>query len=196
MRLSPLDWLTAARKQLEVGGPSAIKIEALARDLGVSKGSFYWHFKDRTDLLWQLLSYWERGTDELIRLSSEESTPQDCLRRLFEELEKIGVTGESGIFSWAKQDEEVEARVHAVEQKRLAYLCELFQQAGFVEEESRRRAEISYMAFLGYVYRGESATLPKFQRLGEDLLLLLMSPSSSIDGAGSSAPKKRRKPRT
>jgi AcrR family transcriptional regulator len=174
MRLRREDWLHAARIQLGNEGPSGIKIEALARTLGVSKGSFYWHFADRQELLWSLLELWEQSTDLLIAQASEESTPQAAFRRLFQEIHALGVTGELGIFAWAKQDLEVKSRVQQVEQKRILFLQTLFQQVGYDEKQALHRAELSYLSFLGFLYRGEEGILQSFLTLGENIIHFLM----------------------
>src|SRR5438067_13057108 len=59
------DWLKAARVALLHRGPDAVRVEPLARELGVTKGSFYWHFRDRSDLLEALLAEWEEETSLL-----------------------------------------------------------------------------------------------------------------------------------
>ena len=174
MRLSKEDWLDAARKQMGEEGPAGIKVEVLARELGVSKGSFYWHFKDREDLLWSLLSYWEASTESLIAKAREESDPYAALGRLFHEIDALGVTGELGIFAWGKREPLVAARVEEVEKKRIGFLVEIFLWAGWPEEEAFRRSRLMYLAFLGYLYRGESAVLPSFSYLGAEMLALFL----------------------
>src|SRR5207244_1242684 len=58
--LDRADWMRAARRALLVGGPAAVRVEPLAAALGVTKGSFYWHFSDRAELLEALLAEWEQ----------------------------------------------------------------------------------------------------------------------------------------
>ena len=69
-------WVHAALQALAAGGPDAVRIEALAVDLGVSKGGFYWHFADREALLEEMLDTWERaGTEDIIaRVESQPAT--------------------------------------------------------------------------------------------------------------------------
>ena len=63
--LHPEDWLRAAQNRLSEHGIESVRIEVLARDLGVSKGSFYWHFRDRGELLDRLLARWEDAETRL-----------------------------------------------------------------------------------------------------------------------------------
>lgn len=176
-RLSRRDWLDAARLELQERGLEGVKVERLARRLGVSKGSFYWHFKNRGELLGGLLSYWEEMTDWLIQESSQAESPKLRMSRLFELIAEMEVTGEAAIFTWAKQDSEVKKRVKRVEDKRVGFLQELFVQHGYSAQESRERAQIGYLAFEGYVHRLEPDTSFTFAEFGQVLLDLLFAPT-------------------
>src|SRR5919197_670846 len=78
-------WIEEGLRALAAGGPDAVRIEALARALGVTKGGFYWHFDDRRALLEEMLDRWERlGVDEVIeRVESGGGDARAKLRRLF-----------------------------------------------------------------------------------------------------------------
>src|SRR6202044_2935550 len=71
--LQPDDWIRAAFARLSNEGIESLRIEVLARDLGVSKGSFYWHFRDRNDLLEKLLVRWEDGELDWLKAAAEAS---------------------------------------------------------------------------------------------------------------------------
>ena len=64
-RLRPEDWLNAAQARLVDGGIDAVKIGPLAADLKVTRGSFYWHFRDRNHLLQALLARWQAQSHEM-----------------------------------------------------------------------------------------------------------------------------------
>src|SRR5512147_372241 len=89
---SAADWLQAAFHALRTGGVAAVKIEPLARSLGLTKGSFYWHFRDREALLDALLAEWERRAGEriLARIESAGKSPQERLSLLFETVIREG----------------------------------------------------------------------------------------------------------
>ena len=77
-------WIEAGLRALAAGGPDAVRIEPLAKTLGVTRGGFYWHFADRRALLDEMLDTWERATiDEVIeRVEGEGGDPEARLLRL------------------------------------------------------------------------------------------------------------------
>src|ERR687893_303054 len=76
IRLSREDWIGAALQALADDGPSGVAVERLAARLGTTKGSFYWHFKDREELITEALATWEReDTDAVIEEMKEISDP-------------------------------------------------------------------------------------------------------------------------
>ena len=126
MKLNRDDWTTAAMRVMLEKGVIAVKVEALARDLKVSKGSFYWHFKNRTDLLEAVLTRWETDTEWLIEQAKQADTPQDKLLRLFTLIGQMttqgaGLAVDSAIFFWAQSDAEVLERVQSVEKSGFAF---------------------------------------------------------------------------
>jgi AcrR family transcriptional regulator len=151
------DWIQAGRKALEDGGVEAVRVEVLAKELGVSKGSFYWHFKNRQALLEALLEKWEASTDWLIEQSNKEKTPQKRFSKLFTLIQELLSKGERApdpaIFRWSQQDKVVAKRVARVEAKRLEFLQKLFIDVGFGPAEATRRAEVGYLIFCGYLER-------------------------------------------
>ncbi|HZW45337.1 MAG TPA: TetR/AcrR family transcriptional regulator [Dermatophilaceae bacterium] len=83
-RLGRPDWVDAALRALAVGGLGSLSVERLASELGATKGSFYWHFKNRSALVDAALVEWERrDTDQLIERASELDAPRERLRWLF-----------------------------------------------------------------------------------------------------------------
>src|SRR5512135_2412739 len=78
-------WIDEGLRALAAGGPDAVRIESLARTLGVTKGGFYWHFDGRTALLEEMLDAWERAVIDEVerRVDSEGGDARTKLRRLF-----------------------------------------------------------------------------------------------------------------
>jgi AcrR family transcriptional regulator len=147
------DWLRAARLALLKGGVEAVRVERLSRDLHVTKGSFYWHFKDREELLELLLREWEQELlDDIIpRLKGrrgEEALP--LLMRLMIRRVPLGEQGrlpsDAAVFTWAAVAPEVARRVNRAEKKRIEALTHVL---GF------DRAELLYLVWLGFVSRGQ-----------------------------------------
>src|SRR5436309_270786 len=102
------EWIEEGLRALAVGGPDAIRVEALARALGVTKGGFYNHFDDRPALLEEMLDTWERvGVDAVIeRVEGEGGDARAKLRRLFAITSSGGdlVKIEFAVRDWARRD--------------------------------------------------------------------------------------------
>jgi AcrR family transcriptional regulator len=146
-------WVDAAMRALAMGGPDAVRIEALANDLGVSKGGFYWHFEDRRALIEEALDTWENtGTEDVIAtVDSESLDPRAKLRRLFELAPSA-----SGLFAvelalrdWSRRDRDVAERLHRVDDRRTVYLRSLFRQFCADEGDVEARAMLAYSLFIG-----------------------------------------------
>jgi AcrR family transcriptional regulator len=128
----PSRWIEAGLRALASGGPEAVRIEALAESLGVTKGGFYWHFEDRQALLDDLLDTWEREMiDEAInRVESGGGDARTKLRRLFtlaassevRELLRVDLA----VRDWSRRDPKVARRLRRVDNRRMEYLRPLF----------------------------------------------------------------------
>src|ERR1700749_917412 len=123
-------WIEAALKALAAGGPDAIRVEALAGDLGVSKGGFYWHFKDRGALLEEMLDTWEQSVvgDVIAEGESESGEPLAKLRHLFELASSAPdlLPVELALRDWSRRDKGVAARLHRIDNQRMEYMRSLF----------------------------------------------------------------------
>lgn len=153
MKLSRDDWILEASAAFRSGGVDAVRVEVLARDLGVTKGSFYWHFRDRAELLDALLVRWEEELDWLVDGVREAPTPRDRILRFFELALMSPFPPDKHIFAWARQDREVAGRVDAVERRRIAFLAEQLRSAGLEEAEALSSAEVLYLSTLGWLER-------------------------------------------
>jgi len=140
-------------RALAAGGPDAVRVEALAKDLGVSKGGFYWHFEDRRALLEEALDTWEKaGTEDVIAtVDSEPADPRAKLRRLFELAPSAqGLFAvELALRDWSRRDRDVAARLRRVDNRRLEYLRLLFGQFCADEDDTEARAMLAYSLFIG-----------------------------------------------
>lgn len=123
-------WIEEGLRALAAGGPDAVRIETLARALGVTKGGFYWHFEDRRALLDEMLAAWERvGVDEVIeRVEVEGGSARTRLRRLFELASTSGalLRIDLAVRDWARREQAVAERVRRVDNRRMDYLRSLF----------------------------------------------------------------------
>ena len=127
-RLSPDAWLSAGFRALVADGPDALKAEPLARALGTTKGSFYWHFKDVPDFQAKLLRHWQSAAlVALAREADRGASPTDRLYRLAEitapeDADHGGPDVEAAIRAWARSDPAVAAALAEIDTARLAYL--------------------------------------------------------------------------
>lgn len=148
------DWLRAARLALLRGGADAVRVERLARDLRVTKGSFYWHFKDREELLELLLREWEQELSEDIIPRLRGQRGKEGLQSLVRLLVKRVPLGEQGllpsdaaVFIWAAVSPEVAQRVNRSERERIRLLKRIIGDSHLVE--------MLYLVWLGFVARGQ-----------------------------------------
>jgi AcrR family transcriptional regulator len=125
-------WVEAGLRALADGGPDAVRVEALAKSLGVTKGGFYGHFAHRAELLTEMLDTWEReSTDEVLRRVEREGGGARVRIR------KAGLLTFSSdrllpidlaIRDWARRDPDVADRLRRVDNRRMEYLRSQFRQ--------------------------------------------------------------------
>lgn len=144
-------WVDAALRALAAGGPEAVRVEALAASLGVSKGGFYWHFKDRQALLEEMLDRWERaGTEDVIaRVDSEAADPRARVQQLFDLSPGADFGVELALRDWARRDPTVAVRLQRTDARRMAYLRSLFGQFCADESEVEGRSMLAYSLLIG-----------------------------------------------
>ena len=149
------DWIRAALFAIADGGAGAVAIEPLAARLGTTKGSFYWHFRNREELVGDALAFWEReGTDDVIAELGPVEDPVERLSRLlriaigYEDDDAAG-QADVGLLA-AANDPVVGPVLRRVADKRLDFLERIFLDLGFSSEEVRQRARVAYGAFLGW----------------------------------------------
>jgi AcrR family transcriptional regulator len=149
------DWIAAAREMLIEGGIAAVQINPLAGRLGVTRGGFYWRFRNRQDLLDQLLLDWEGSNARhfLDRLA-EPGTPSERLDRLIDmwiEERQFDPKLEAAIRQWGRIDEAVRERVRTVDLGRIAAIADhIYLLDGYGAEDAEARARITYFHQIGY----------------------------------------------
>jgi AcrR family transcriptional regulator len=160
VRLTAADWVEAACQAIAEAGVGAVAVEPLARRLGVTKGSFYWHFPNRGALLGAALARWEEGaTEEVIAALAGLSEPRERLRRLiataFEEETSAARAGTIHTHAFnlavadAADDPIVGPVLRRVTERRIAYLEGEFRALRLPPEEARYRALLAYAAYVG-----------------------------------------------
>ena len=151
-RLDCHDWLVQGMETLRRSGIDAVRVEPMARALGVTKGSFYWHFKDRGEFLDRLLQFWEAETTDRIKdhVASLHGDPREELLALCELITHDEIDRyDAAVRAWALYDERAGEVVKQVDEKRLGHLRDLFRDMGFSPEEADMRSRICYFYMLG-----------------------------------------------
>jgi AcrR family transcriptional regulator len=148
-RLSRERWIEAALDALTEGGVAAVAVEPLAARLGVTKGSFYWHFRDRDELLAATLDEWERErTEGLIERLEQIPDPRERLAEWAHHA--FGADKALLVALHGAADHPVVAPVlRRVTERRIDYLADLLRDAGVSPSAAPRRARLLYAADLG-----------------------------------------------
>jgi AcrR family transcriptional regulator len=147
-------WIEEGLRALAAGGPDAVRVEALAQALGVTKGGFYGHFADRNALLDEMLGTWERvSVDEVIeRVDAEGGDARARLRRLFSlasssdgnELLRIDLA----VRDWSRREQRVAERLRRVDNRRMDYMRSLFG-AFCPDADVEARCIVAFSLFIG-----------------------------------------------
>lgn len=178
--LDSSDWIGAAFSRFSDQGIESVRVEVLARDLGVSKGSFYWHFRDRGELLEEMLAHWER--EELGWIDAEEHTGPAArwAQIVAKAADPDRIRREVALRGWARRDSRVAGRVAAIERKKAALIARVLHDVGFAPSAADAWAEIVLMVCLGWLDRAtrDRAFLAASRGLGEFLSDVILAASA------------------
>lgn len=144
-------WVDAGLRALADGGPEAVRIEVLADALGVTKGGFYWHYAGRPAFLAEMLDVWERSVvdDVITVVESRSEGPQEKLQRLFGLAASVDLEVELAVREWGRRDDEVAARLHRIDNRRMDYLRAQFAQFCDDEDDVEARCLLAFSMFIG-----------------------------------------------
>ena len=162
-RLTAQDWIAYAATALAREGFDALKADVLARKLGVSRGSFYWHFADLADFHARVIEHWRQTTTEAIiadveRHQSRERRLDALLRRAFAH----GAALEVRMRAWADVNPVAARAVAEVDRRRRDYLEQLLAEAGIARPLAAARAQLLYWTYLGAISsRTRTRTTPE-----------------------------------
>ena len=185
-RLSREDWARAALTAIAEGGVSAVSVERLAARLGATKGSFYWHFSAREELVAAALELWEqRSTTEVILdIEAGGGSPQERLRRLFGRVFEAQTLTGVDVSLLSHSDEPAIAEVlFRVTETRLDYITRLLRGCGLTPAAARRRAVFAYSAFIGHLHLGRGTPelltrkVGSIPRYADELIDTLVAPT-------------------
>ncbi|WP_020671087.1 TetR/AcrR family transcriptional regulator [Amycolatopsis nigrescens] len=152
-QVSREDWVRAAIDALIEGGVAAVRVDTLARRVGITRGSFYWHFADRDELLAAALADWERlCTTEVI----------DSVQPVADPEQRLGTLLAHALGSDARSRLEPALMAHAghpvvapvlrrVTERRMEYLTRCYRDLGLGKAAARRRAVVAYATYVGWL---------------------------------------------
>lgn len=155
-RLTRDDWIKAATRSLEEKSIDGVRIEVLAKELAITKGSFYSYFQNREELLRAVITSWERKATLAVidRLEESDQTAEERLRTLYRlsTAQMPGIPGgplELAIRAWSRRDESVREAVRTVDEARRRYISMQFQQMGCTELEASAHSLLYYTYVAG-----------------------------------------------
>jgi AcrR family transcriptional regulator len=154
-QLDRIDWVENANDVLAREGVSGLRVEVLAKRCGVTKGSFYWHFKDRRDLLGAVLERWKEGRIRDIEKTTSISPGQERAQLHYAievygaSRNRRGMAIELAIRDWARHDPQAAAIVESVDLYRLECTRRLFVAAGMSDAEAKSRSLLLYACVFG-----------------------------------------------
>jgi AcrR family transcriptional regulator len=146
-------WIGAAVQAIITRGVEGVAVEPLAAALGITKGSFYWHFRSRSEVLEAAVLRWEeRSTLTVIRDISPVDEPRERLKLLLERAFRNtdDDRGELAILA-AADDPVIAPVVERVKAARLSFLRQIYIDLGFRPKLAKVRAEIAYASYLGHL---------------------------------------------
>jgi AcrR family transcriptional regulator len=188
--LSVEDWARAALDAIAAGGLDAVAVEPLARRLGVTKGSFYWHFANREALIRAALELWERQeTDDILDRVEPEPDPYARIVKLFKQANASYRSGRLYLAIAAGEDSPVVSPfVRRVSERRMNYLQECYRDLGFEASQARHWARFAYATFMGnlQIRRDTPEAMPTGPEFNQYLRLMISTLIPRTVAAGDS----------
>lgn len=167
-QLSADDWIRQGIKALTRSGFTALKADPLAKAMGVSRGSFYWHFADLGAFHTAILKRWrEIAAEEII--AGVEADSDEPLTALLRRTFGARLDLERAVRNWAAFDPAAQAAVRAIDRRRLDYIEGLLQRRGFSATIAQARAQILYWIFLGFALSGTPVPPARLQGLLDEI---------------------------
>ena len=171
-QLSADDWIREGLKALAKSGFTALKADPLARAMGVSRGSFYWHFADLGAFHAAVLKRWREIAAEQI-IADVEAATDDPLKALLRRSFGARLDLERAVRNWAAFDTAAQAAVRAIDRRRIDYIEMLLKNRGLAPEAALARAQILYWTFLGFALSGTPVPAARLQGLLDEILRMV-----------------------
>jgi len=177
-RLERNDWVKASAEVLSTQGIDNVKVGPIAKILGVTRGSFYWHFKKRQDLLDAILSQWESKSTLKVIEQLEHSNKSPIMRLndlmiLAFSIEERQFSFEKSIRHWALTDLNVRDKLNLVDEQRVCYLEQLISRANVSKADSILFARQIYFCWTGAYHQANILNYDKRLAMVEHLIQLI-----------------------
>jgi AcrR family transcriptional regulator len=171
-QLSADDWINQGIKALTKNGFTALKADPLAKVMGVSRGSFYWHFADLGAFHAAVLKRWREIAAEQI-IADVEADSDEPLKALLRRTFGARLDLERAVRNWAAFDPGAQAAVRAIDRRRLDYIEALLARRGFSATSAQARAQILYWTFLGFALSAAPMPAARLQGLIDEILKMV-----------------------
>ncbi|MBR0971818.1 MULTISPECIES: TetR/AcrR family transcriptional regulator [Bradyrhizobium] len=171
-QLSADDWIREGLKALARSGFVALKADPLAKAMGVSRGSFYWHFVDLGAFHAAVLKRWREIAAEQI-IADVEAATDEPLKALLRRSFGARLDLERAVRNWAAFDAAAQAAVRAIDRRRLDYIEALLAKRGLAAAAAQARAQILYWTFLGFALSGAPVPAARLQALLDEVLRMV-----------------------
>ena len=162
-QLQRFDWLRTALDIFVAEGIDAVRITRLAADLGVTRGSFYWHFRNREDLITSLVSYWkDKNTAAITESMAQATSLADGIFRFFETCIDAALFDprlDLALREWARRSASIHALVASEDQARIDALCAFYERFDYPMPQALIRARVLYYSQIGFYALGTSESL-------------------------------------
>jgi AcrR family transcriptional regulator len=169
-RVSKANWLDAGLRKITTKGVDGVRVERLARSLGVAKSGFYWHFEDRNDYLGQLLEHWDKVSTDSVLSDARviKGAPKQRLSRVMQLVEAGDLPSyDIALHAWAREDARARAVVSRAIRRREEFIGSILRDAGFEDEDLEMRATlfVTYVSneksYFGFKSKGKRERLRK-----------------------------------
>jgi AcrR family transcriptional regulator len=171
-QLSAGDWIKEGLRALAKSGFTALKADPLAKAMGVSRGSFYWHFADLAAFHAAVLKSWREIAAEQI-IADVEAAGDESLKVLLRGAFAARLDLERAVRNWAAFDAAAQGAVRAIDRRRLDYIETLLEKRGLEPATAQARAQILYWTFLGFALSAGPVPTMRLQGLLDELLQMV-----------------------
>jgi len=153
-QLKRFDWLVAALELFVAEGIDAVRITRLADELGVTRGSFYWHFSNRDDLIESLVAYWrDKNTSVIVEAVSKANSLSDGIFNFFDtcvDSNQFDPRLDLAIREWARRSQDIREQIDLADSTRVKAITDLFSRYAYPMPEAFIRARVIYFAQIGF----------------------------------------------